>query len=132
MKKAARSVSEPGLGAVRPVVHRPTSRARRAPVRHLGHVIGRRGRWVFVDVDGAGVVALLKDGRVCANPLPWFGDDAARADLAQAVYGVPLAETEYRGVRLVETRLMRYTERDTPPPYDIAAVEAAAKAAASW
>lgn len=107
-------------------------RRRRAPVRYAARVVGRRGPWVFVFVDGAGVVGMLEDGRTAIELAPWLGGNEKRAAAALADSEAVLAETEWQGRRLVETRLVRFSELVGPAPYDLDAVAAAARSAASW
>jgi hypothetical protein len=77
-------------------------------------------------------MALLQDGRVCVDAAPWFAGDAKRAAAAVAEYECPLAEVQWQGRTLVESRLVRYAEHVGPPPFDLDAAAAAARATAGW
>lgn len=98
-------------------------------------VVGRKGVWTFVDVrslDGPEpdrLAAVLDDGRLCVSAAPWYGGSITRALNDIADQGQPIASRNYRGALLVETRLVLFSEATGEPPYDLAVVEAAVRAA---
>jgi hypothetical protein len=120
----------------------PPRRARRRPVSANGAavaahavVVGRKSVWTFADVrslDGPEpdrLAAVLDDGRLCVSAAPWYSGSITRALNDIADQGQPIASRSYRGALLVETRLVLFSEAVGEPPYDLAAVEAAVRAA---
>jgi hypothetical protein len=78
---------------------------------------------------GIGLRTVLDDGRVCVSAAPWYGGSITRALNDFADQGQPIASRNYRGALLVEARLVLFSEAAGEPPYDLAAVEAAVRAA---
>lgn len=130
-RRVGSSAPHAGSCARRPAVDGTQHHQRRAPVQYAARVVSRRGPWVFCDVEGVGTVAMLKDGRTCVDPVPWFSTPS-RVAAARADFEAALAEVEYRGQTLAETRLVRFSEMVRCTPYDLDTAAASARSAAGW